>query len=139
MVEEVTLQPLVKLAYNGALGNYHTATRVQAVNAMEGAYGTGTSSYGGSIYDLQLMLGLGLTANSDIVSLYLEPDLGMKVVQSGSATDKNLKEVYGLGWDVYAEIYITPIKNLEWYFEAQIGNSMDTSAPTVLDLMARQV
>ena len=28
MVEEVALQPLVKLAYNGALGNYHTATRV---------------------------------------------------------------------------------------------------------------
>ena len=74
------------------------------------------------------MLGLGLTANSDIVSLYLDPELGMKVVQSGSVTDKNVKETYGLGWDVYAEIYITPLKNLEWYFEAQIGNSLKTVA-----------
>ena len=140
MVEEVALQPIVKLAYNGALGKYHNKRSVTALGVLDDAAttmsGTYTSSWGGTAtwekntWDLQLMLGLGLTANSDIVSLYLEPDLGMKVVQSGSATDKNLKEVYGLGWDVYAEIYITTIKNLEWYFEAQIGNSMDTSAPT---------
>ena len=132
IVEEVALQPLVKLAYNGALGNYHTATIVQAVNAMEGAYGTGTSSYGGSIYDLQLMLGLGLTTNSDIVSLYLEPQLGLAVSSDiplaagsipGAPTPAVVaSESYGLGYNVYAEIYITPIKNLEWYFEAEIGN-----------------
>ena len=110
MVEEVTLQPLVKLAYNGALGNYHTATRVQAVNAMEGAYGTGTSSYGGSIYDLQLMLGLGLTANSDIVSLYLEPQLGLAVssdIPLAASSDPLApavvaSESYGLAYNVYA-------------------------------------
>ena len=77
---------------------------------------------GKSAWDLQLVAGLGLTANSDIVSLYLEPTLGLKVNQYGSATDKNVKEVYGLGYGVYAEIYITPLKNLEWYFEAEIGN-----------------
>ena len=53
------------------------------------------------------MTGLDLTTNSNIVSLYLEPELGLQVVQSGSATDKNVKETYGFGWDVYAEIYIT--------------------------------
>ena len=27
-----------------------------------------------------------------------------------------------LGWSSYGEIYITPVKDLEWYFEAEIGN-----------------
>ena len=149
VVEEVALQPIVKLAYNGALGKQHNVRSVTALGALDGAAGipaaltsvdgtfspypnstTYGTAFGQSAWDLQLMTGLGLTANSDIVSLYLEPDLGLKVVQSGSTTDKNVKEVYGLGWDVYAEIYITPIKNLEWYFEAQIGNSMNTTAPT---------
>ena len=74
VVEEVALQPLVKLAYNGALGNYHQNTRVQAVIAMDSPYGVNSyGSYGLSVYNLELMTGLGLTANSDIVSLYLEP------------------------------------------------------------------
>ena len=131
MVEEVALQPIVKLAYDGALGKYHSQTSVTALGVLDNAattMGTYNSTWGGSAtweksaWDLQLMTGLGLTANSDIVSLYLEPELGLQVVQSGSATDKNVKEVYGLGYNVYAEIYITPIKNLEWYFEAQLGN-----------------
>ena len=141
MVEEVALQPLVKLAYNGALGKQHSQTKVTALSALNDSAGVwntaynqylsgaigGLSSYGGntaweqSAWDLQLMLGLGLTANSDIVSLYLEPQLGMQVTQSGSAVEK-VKETYGLGYNVYAEIYITPIKNLEWYFEAELGN-----------------
>ena len=75
------------------------------------------------------MLGLGLTANSDIVSLYFEPSIGLDITQAGNSTQK-VKETYGLGYDVYAEIYITPLKNLEWYFEAEIGNAMDTTVPT---------
>ena len=131
MVEEDLVQPLVRLVYNGALGNYHTHTRVQAVNAMDSAYTTyANGSYGGSVYDLQLMLGLGLTANSDIVSFYFEPQLGLRV-DSGVPLALNTDplapaivaiESYGLGYNVYAEIYITPIKNLEWYFEAELGN-----------------
>ena len=146
VVEEVALQPIVKLAYNGALGKQHNVRSVTALGALDGAagifnsltgegttfnpYGSANTIYGTayeqSAWDLQLMLGLGLTANSDIVSLYLEPELGMKVVQAGSSTQKT-KEVYGLGWNVYAEIYITPIKNLEWYFEAEIGDALGTT------------
>ena len=66
---------------------------------------------------------LGLTANSDIVSLYLEPSLGLQITQPGSATDNKVKELYSLAWGAYAEIYITPLKNLEWYFEADVNNS----------------
>ena len=120
-VEEVALQPFVKLVYNTALG-YTEYTRVEAVKHMDGQY-TNTNSYVATPkWDLTLMPALGLTANSDIVSIYLEPSLGLKVTQNGSTTNKNVKEVYGLGYDVYAEIYITPLKNLEWYFEASIGN-----------------
>ena len=126
MVEEVALQPLVKLAYNQALGNYHTDTRVQAVKAMNGDYTSySLGSYGGSAWDLQLMTGLGLTANSDIVSLYLEPQLGLAVISApplSTTLTRITTESYGLAYNVYAEIYITPLKNLEWYFEAEIGS-----------------
>ena len=125
MVEEVALQPFVKLVYNGALG-YTGVTRVEAVKFMQAYSGntwTSASYKAAPKWDLTLMPALGLTANSDIVSLYLEPSLGLKIEQNGSDTDKKVKEVYSLGYAVYAEIYITPLKNLEWYFEASIGNT----------------
>ena len=126
MVEEVALQPYVRLAYNGALGKYHRTTRVEAVKIMNAnGFPVLNSVLAKGAWDLNLVAGLGLTANSDIVSLYLEPTLGLKVEQPGS-TDKNAKETYDLGYNVYAEIYITPLKNLEWYFEASIGN-VDTT------------
>ena len=62
---------------------------------------------------------MGISANSDIVSLYLEPSLGLKITGSQY---KNVKEAYDLGYGVYGEIYITPVKNVEWYFEASIDN-----------------
>ena len=124
MVEEVALKPFVKLVYNGALGKYHDNTRIETVKVMNNGYSfpLENSVYAKSAWELILMPALGLTANSDIVSLYLEPSLGLKVEQAASF-DKNAKETYGLGYDVYAEIYITPLKNLEWYFEANIGNT----------------
>ena len=133
MVEEVALQPLVKLAYDGALGNYHKNTRIQAVKAMNGDY-DGVSGVG--VWNLTLMTGLGLTANSDIVSLYLEPQLGLQVTRSGSSSSAGVgpdgtptaasiaRDAFGLAYNVYAEIYITPLKNLEWYFEAQLGSDL---------------
>ena len=142
MVEEVALQPLVKLAYDGALGNYHSRTRIQAVKAMNGDYAT--VSYGGGVWNLQLMTGLGLTANSDIVSLYLEPQLGLQVTRKAPTTSPDAGTVgapapasiasdsYGLAYNVYAEIYITPLKNLEWYFEADVsGGDASLKEPPV--------
>ena len=128
MVEEVALQPYVKLVYNGALGKYHTNRRIEAVSFLTtGNIGNNNLQLAKSAWNLNLVAGLGLTANSDIVSLYLEPSLGLKVEQPGS-TDKNAKEVYSLGYGVYGEIYITPIKNLEWYFEAELGNLESTGS-----------
>ena len=138
MVEEVALQPLVRLAYDGALGNYHKNTRIQAVKAMNDDYAT--VSYGGGVWNLTLMTGLGLTANSDIVSLYLEPQLGLQVTRSGSSSSAGVgpdgqptaasiaRDAFGLAYNVYAEIYITPLKNLEWYFEAQLGSGANQNS-----------
>ena len=130
MVEEVALTPFIKLVYNGALGKQHNQTRVEAIKVLDSAAtmaGNLTpTSYGArwatSAWDLTLAPTLGLTANSDIVSLYVEPSLGLKITQDGSATEKNVKEKYDLFYGAYAEIYITPLKNLEWYFEADINN-----------------
>ena len=143
MVEEVALQPYIKLAYNGALGKQHSKTSVTALGALDdsvtvannvysaasggGNVDTLTSVYAGGpsskkgAWDLTLAPVLGLTANSDIVSLYVEPSLGLKITQPGSATDDKVKEIYSLYWGAYAEIYITPLKNLEWYFEADVS------------------
>ena len=82
-----------------------------------------------SAWDLTLAPTLGITANSDIVSLYVEPSLGLTITQLGSATDNKVKELYSLYWGAYAEIYITPIKNLEWYFEANVNNTDNAPLP----------
>lgn len=29
---------------------------------------------------------------------------------------------FSLAWNVYGEISVTPIQNLEWYFEAELGD-----------------
>ena len=145
MVEEVALQPLVKIQYNQALGKQHNNTKVTAIDVLDTAAANTplvigptallgerptagyTASWGVGAWDLTLAPALGLTANSDIVSLYLEPSLGLKITQAGNVSEK-VKEGYALVYDVYAEIYITPIKNLEWYFEASIGNQATQNA-----------
>ena len=152
MVEEVALQPIVKLVYNGALGKQHSNTKVTALGSLNNAagvpgnftsildgsgtgslstyYGTNAASWKKGAWDLTFAPALGITANSDIVSLYVEPSLGLEITQKGSETDSKVKELYSLYWGAYAEIYITPLKNLEWYFEADV--SKDTVAPVKL-------
>ena len=131
MVEEVAINPIIKIQYNGALGKQHNQTRIQAANLV-----SATTTIGGSGYtpmwekgawDLKIIPALGITANSDIVSLYVEPSLGFQINQRGSATDKNAKELYSLYYGAYAEIYITPLKNLEWYFEVDLNNGGTTA------------
>ena len=68
-------------------------------------------------YNIDIIPALGLIANSDIISIYLEPSLGLKI---NSDNNKNIN--YSLGYGVYGEVYITPIKNLELYLEMELGN-----------------
>ena len=122
MVEEVALQPIVKIQFNTALGKNHNTTRIQAINILKGSQTVSVNDVlknDKNPYTLNIIPALGISANSDIVSLYLEPSLGLKITGSAS---KNVKEAYDLGYGVYGEIYITPVKNVEWYFEASIDN-----------------
>ena len=122
MVEEVALQPIVKIQFNTALGKNHNTTRIQAINILKGSQTVSINDVlknDKNPYTLNIIPALGISASSDIVSLYLEPSLGLKITGSAS---KNVKEAYDLGYGVYGEIYITPVKNVEWYFEASIDN-----------------
>ena len=119
MVEEVALQPIVKIQFNTALGKNHEETRIQAINILKKGISIPDVKNDKNPYTLNIIPALGISANSDIVSLYLEPSLGLKITGSAS---KNVKEAYDLGYGVYGEIYITPVKNVEWYFEAELGN-----------------
>ena len=131
MVEEVAINPIIKIQYNGALGRQHNQTRIQAANLVSATTTIGGSGYAPTwakgAWDLKIIPALGITANSDIVSLYVEPSLGFQITQKGSATDKNAKELYSLYYGAYAEIYITPLKNLEWYFEVDLNNGGTTA------------
>ena len=132
MVEEVAINPIIKIQYNGALGKQHNQTRIQAADlvhyaALGGVPTTWSESWAKGAWDLKIIPALGITANSDIVSLYVEPSLGLKITQPGSATDNKAKELYSLAWGAYAEIYITPLKNLEWYFEVDLNNGGTTA------------
>ena len=122
MVEEVALEPIVKIQFNTALGKNHEETRIQAINILKSSKGIYTHDAlknDKNPYTLNIIPTLGISASSDIVSLYLEPSLGLKITGSQY---KNVKEAYDLGYGVYGEIYITPVKNVEWYFEASIDN-----------------
>ena len=131
MVEEVAINPIIKIQSNGALGKQHNQTRIQAANLVSATTTIGGSGYtptwAKGAWDLKIIPALGITANSDIVSLYVEPSLGLQINQKGSATDKNAKELYSLYYGAYAEIYITPLKNLEWYFEVDLNNGGTTA------------
>ena len=137
MVEEVALNPIIKVRFNTALGKNHTETRIQAISILKDVenktptiLGENATKYDKNPYELVITPALGLTANSDIVSLYLEPSLGLKV---NGASSKNVKDTISLGYGVYGEIYVTPIKNLQWYFEAEIGNLAGSFSGTYTD------
>ena len=131
MVEEVAINPIIKIQYNGALGKQHNQTRIQAANLVSATTTIGGSGYtptwAKGAWDLKIIPALGITANSDIVSLYVEPSLGFQINQKWSATDNKVKELYSLYYGAYAEIYITPLKNLEWYFEVDLNNGGTTA------------
>lgn len=73
---------------------------------------------------------VGFTAESDLITLYLEPAVSFSMITGGiNAYASSAKPVrtppifYSVGYLVYEELYINPMPNLEWYFEAQIGGA----------------
>ena len=77
-----------------------------------------------------LSVPVGFTAESEFITLYLEPAVSFSMITGGvNAGIASMKPVrippvfYSLGYLVYGELYITPMPNLEWYFEAQVGGA----------------
>ena len=128
MVEEVALQPILRIRYRTALGK-HGNKDIKAVDYARKSSFEKASGYtnGTAAYDVLIRPSLGLTANSDIVSLYVEPYLGYLITEDGT---NNTQLKHELDYGVYGEIYVRPLQNLEWYFEAQLGNAntLDTGS-----------
>lgn len=127
-VGDVALKPFLKVTYDTALD--------AKGKAGSGSYSVKSDSYvfnnkpmiGYTVYDsnpweLKVLPTLGMSANSDIVSIYVEAGLGYKATDTGYKLNAGANGIqHSLAWSSYGEVYITPVKDLEWYFEAEIGD-----------------
>uniref|UniRef100_UPI003F4C2319 cell surface protein n=1 Tax=Brachyspira catarrhinii TaxID=2528966 RepID=UPI003F4C2319 len=152
-VGNVGINPFLKVAFNTSLKGKGKNNQVRAGEIIDNDIkGTGyfyessitpgsSSSYKNewekSPYDVTVQAVLGITANSDIISLYVEPSLGytanyagqakkVSTIDGGAATttkDSDPKIEHKLAWGAYTELYIRPVQDLEWYFEMNVNNS----------------
>ena len=111
-INNVNVNPYLKLVYSTSLtGNNNN------VNSWDGNAPVKNSNNDTGSYSFTIAPVLGLGANSDIVSVWFEPSIGYNV--SGT---KNSAVTHQLAWGAYAELYLTPVKDLEWYFEVDVNN-----------------
>ena len=77
------------------------------------------------IYRVGVALPLGLRASNDFVSLYVEPSLSATIF-GGNISLLGVERkgpFYTFGYVVYAELTVTPVKDLELYLELQTGGA----------------
>ncbi|MEI0487820.1 cell surface protein, partial [Brachyspira intermedia] len=148
-VGNVGINPFLKVAFNTSLKGKGKNNQVRAGEVTENGYfnfhySTTTTGFAGSHkyeweknpYDVTVQAVLGITANSDIVSLYVEPSLGYKADYAGQARyiltyngntttikEPDPKIEHKLAWGAYTELYIRPVQDLEWYFEMDVNNN----------------
>ena len=140
-VGDVALKPFLKVTYDTALdakGKYGDGSYSVKSDSLVYNYEPpiGYTAYDSNPWQLKVLPTLGLSANSDIVSIYVEAGLGYKATDTGyklNAGNNGVK--HELAWSSYGEVYITPVKDLEWYFEAEIGNyNLDNISTGIGDL-----
>lgn len=144
-VGDVALKPFLKVTYDTALGAKgkkvlkiaNIGSTGSADGNYENTYGVKSSSglifvdaagagYEHNPWALNILPTLGMSANSDIVSIYVEAGLGYGATDTGYKFDKTTGAngiQHAMKWNAYGEIYINPVKDLQWYFEAEIGNA----------------
>ena len=130
-VGNVTINPYVRL-------EYHTALKGSAIEGytaensyanIGGAFGLADNLKQSDLYDINpykfvIKPVLGITANSDIVTLYVEPSLGYTATYTGKPKiGVDPKVNHSLAWGAYAELYVRPVQDLEWYFEMDVNNT----------------
>ena len=77
------------------------------------------------IYRVGIALPLGLRASNDSVGLYVEPSLSATIF-GGDISLLGVERkgpFYTFGYVVYAELTVTPVKDLELYLELQTGGA----------------
>ncbi|OEJ14187.1 cell surface protein [Brachyspira hampsonii] len=123
-VGNVTVNPYLKVAFDTALVG--DGFKVRAGDSRIGwARGNNQTEWDQIPYEVTVAAVLGITANSDIVSLYVEPSLGYTAAGSGKVKGSIIDPTvaHKLYWGAYTELYIRPTQDLEWYFEMDVNNS----------------
>lgn len=74
-------------------------------------------------------VGFSATSTNKMISFYLEPALSLTIIgakniyTSVDTTEERTIPFVSIGYVVYGEIYIRPVKSLEWYIEVQAGGT----------------
>ena len=125
-IGNVNINPFVRVDFHTALkGSYIEGYTAETFSAGVEKDKKQSDIYDISPYRVAVQAVLGITANSDIVSLYVEPSLGYQAQYDGKFKNVNddSKVNHNLAWGAYTELYIRPVQDLEWYFEMDINNS----------------
>ncbi|WP_157152037.1 cell surface protein [Brachyspira sp. SAP_772] len=126
-VGDVGVNPYVRVEYHTALKGsaireYKAEANITGIadNAKQ------SDTYDVSPYEFAIKPVLALYANSDIVSFWFEPSLGYTLYGYKQKATAGGEEVmtHALTWGAYAEIYVTPVKDLEWYFEMDVNGNI---------------
>lgn len=122
-VGDVTVNPYIRVEYHTALRG-STLEKYNAESySLDDIVPTDAKQsdiYDVSPYKFAIKPVLSLAANSDYVSLYFEPSLGYTLTgKKGKGVKEEMS--HALAWGAYAELYITPVKDLEWYFEMDVN------------------
>ena len=130
-VGNVTVNPYIRIDYHQALRGTVLNTDYLTIGDMysgQSAYAISENTAQSDIYDvspfsLSIKPVLSLAASSDVVSLYFEPAIGYKVT---SEKRKGAAQIttHALTWAAYAEMYVRPVEDLEWYFEMDVNGNV---------------
>lgn len=130
-IGNVTINPYIRIDYHQALRGNALNTDYLTIGDMynnQSAYAISENTAQSYIYDVSpfsvhIRPVLSLAANSDVVSLYFEPAIGYSVASS-KAKGQAQVTTHALAWQAYAEMYVTPVKDLEWYFEMDVNGNV---------------
>ena len=141
-VGNVGINPFIKVQYSTALkgsrlGDFlmtesYKYPQGSAVSGEhDGNYGIDANTkqsdnFSANPYKVTIAPTLALSASSDIVSLYFEPSLGYTIYGDAPLKRYNRKQTitHSLYWGAYAEMYVTPVQDLEWYFEMDVNGNV---------------
>ena len=127
-IGNVTVNPYIRIDYATLLQGDSTAGFDSFITV--GNYNnfdyhiSGTAEvYSVKPYTIKIKPVLSLAASSDIVSLYFEPSLGYSYAYSKRVSGYESIE-HALAWGAYAEMYVRPVQDLEWYFEMDVNGNV---------------